>query len=81
MLKLVRTIGVLMMIGGAVCLLGTAGASDLNNISFEQMIVQLFIAITMFFVGFAIVFKEQVLDTCAYLIAQVIIKYREVKHR
>lgn len=52
MKKLIRFACVLMMIIGAILILGTAGASDNNIISLSQIIAQLVGSILLIGVGF-----------------------------
>lgn len=51
---IVRNIAVLVCVAGFVLMLGTAGASDCNMISFKQIIIRGMISIAMMFGGFSI---------------------------
>ena len=56
MLKIIKTIANIMLLGGLILLLGVAGSSDLNTISFTQMLLYGIIGFALTSVGFIISF-------------------------
>lgn len=55
--KVIKTIGVILMVVGFVFMLGTAGASDLNTIPFAQIMIQLIMSLSITALGFIIIKK------------------------
>lgn len=58
-LKVIRTTAI---IGGIFLLLGTAGASDLNDITFSQMLYQMFISLLLFGMAYALEFIRIIME-------------------
>lgn len=58
-LKAMRTTAV---ISGIFLLLGTAGASDLNNITFSQMLYQMFISLLLFGIAYVLEFIKVIME-------------------
>ena len=58
-LKAMRTTAV---ISGIFLLLGTAGASDLNDITFSQMLYQMFISLLLFGMAYVLEFIRIIMD-------------------
>lgn len=58
-LKAMRTTAV---ISGIFLLLGTAGASDLNDITFSQMLYQMFISLLLFGMAYALEFIRIIME-------------------
>ena len=58
-LKAMRTTAI---ISGIFLLLGTAGASDLNNITFSQMLYQVFISLLLFGMAYALEFIRIIME-------------------
>jgi hypothetical protein len=58
-LKAMRTTTV---ISGVFLLLGTAGASDLNDITFSQMLYQMFISLLLFGMAYALEFIRIIIE-------------------
>ena len=58
-LKAMRTTAV---ISGIFLLLGTAGASDLNDITFSQMLYQIFISLLLFGMAYALEFISIIME-------------------
>lgn len=58
-LKAIRTTAV---ISGIFLLLGTAGASDLNNITFSQMLYQMFISLLLFVMAYVLEFIKVIIE-------------------
>lgn len=56
MKKIIRAIAILICIAGFILMIGTAGASDLDIISFKQIIIRSMISIFMMFSGFSIAY-------------------------
>lgn len=54
MKKIIRNISYTVCFAGFVLMLGTAGASDLNTITFEQIVIRGIIAMIMVIVGFGL---------------------------
>lgn len=54
MKKIIRAIAVLVCLAGIILMIGTACASDLDAISFKQIIIRSVISIFMMFGGFNI---------------------------
>lgn len=57
--KIIKFIGVTLMIFGFIFMLGTAGATDLNTISFQQTIIQSIISLSAVILGLAIINKME----------------------
>ena len=58
-LKAMRTTAI---ISGIFLLLGTAGASDLNDITFSQMLYQMFISLLLFGMAYALEFIRIIME-------------------
>ena len=58
-LKAMRTTAV---ISGIFLLLGTAGASDLNDITFSQMLYQMFISLLLFGMAYVLEFIKVIME-------------------
>lgn len=58
-LKAIRTTAI---ISGIFLLLGTAGASDLNNITFSQMLYQVFISLLLFGTAYVLEFIKVIME-------------------
>ena len=58
-LKAMRTTAI---INGIFLLLGTAGASDLNDITFSQMVYQMFISLLLFGMAYALEFIRIIME-------------------
>lgn len=58
-LKAMRTTAI---ISGIFLLLGTAGASDLNDITFSQMVYQMFISLLLFGMAYALEFIRIIME-------------------
>ncbi|MBO5007381.1 MAG: hypothetical protein J6D26_00930 [Clostridia bacterium] len=58
-LKAMRTTAI---ISGIFLLLGTAGASDLNNITFSQMLYQVFISLLLFGTAYVLEFIKVIME-------------------
>ena len=58
-LKAMRTTAI---ISGIFLLLGTAGASDLNDITFSQMLYQIFISLLLFGMAYALEFIRIIME-------------------
>lgn len=58
-LKAMRTTAV---ISGIFLLLGTAGASDLNNITFSQILYQMFISLLLFGIAYVLEFIKVIME-------------------
>lgn len=58
-LKVMRTTAI---ISGIFLLLGTAGASDLNDITFSQMLYQMFISLLLFGMAYALEFIRIIME-------------------
>lgn len=58
-LKAMRTTAV---ISGIFLLLGTAGASDLNDITFSQMLYQIFISLLLFGMAYVLEFIKAIIE-------------------
>lgn len=58
-LKAIRTTAI---ISGIFLLLGTAGASDLNNITFSQMLYQMFISLLLFVMAYVLEFIKVIIE-------------------
>ena len=58
-LKAIRTTAI---ISGIFLLLGTAGASDLNDITFSQMLYQIFISLLLFGMAYALEFIRIIME-------------------
>lgn len=58
-LKAMRTTAV---ISGIFLLLGTAGASELNNITFSQMLYQMFISLLLFGIAYVFEFIKVIME-------------------
>ena len=56
MLKIIKTIANIMLLGGLILLLGVAGSSDLNTISFTQILFYGIIGFALTSVGFIVSF-------------------------
>lgn len=56
MKKIIRAIAILICIAGFVLMIGTASASDLDIISFRQIVIRSMISIFMMFSGFNIAY-------------------------
>jgi hypothetical protein len=57
--RVLKAIGVVLMIVGFILMLGTAGASDLNSIPFTQIIVQATISLCVSALGLMIIKKME----------------------
>lgn len=58
-LKAMRTTAI---ISGIFLLLGTAGASDLNDITFSQMLYQMFISLLLFGTAYVLEFLKVIME-------------------
>ena len=58
-LKAMRTTAV---ISGIFLLLGTAGASDLNDITFSQMLYQIFVSLLLFGTAYVLEFIKVIME-------------------
>lgn len=58
-LKAMRTTAI---ISGIFLLLGTAGASDLNDITFSQMLYQMFISLLLFGMAYVLEFIKVIME-------------------
>ena len=58
-LKAMRTTAI---ISGIFLLLGTAGASDLNDITFSQMLYQVFISLLLFGIAYVLEFIKVIME-------------------
>lgn len=56
MKKIIRAIAILVCIAGFVLMIGTAGASDFDMISFKQIVIRSMISIFMMFSGFSVAY-------------------------
>lgn len=58
-LKAIRTTAI---ISGIFLLLGTAGASDLNDITFSQMLYQIFVSLLLFGMAYVLEFIKVIME-------------------
>ena len=58
-LKAMRTTAI---ISGIFLLLGTAGASDLNDITFSQMLYQIFVSLLLFGMAYVLEFIKVIME-------------------
>lgn len=58
-LKAMRTTAI---ISGIFLLLGTAGASDLNDITFSQMLYQIFVSLLLFGMAYVLEFLKVIME-------------------
>ena len=55
-MKVIKWIGFLVLALGFVLMLGTAGASDLDTITFEVIVIRMLISLAMMGIGFCVTY-------------------------
>ena len=55
-MKAIKVIGFLVLAFGFVLMLGTAGASDVNTISFDEIVIRMLISVAMMGIGFGVTY-------------------------